>query len=97
MFNKNLQFSVSFVIIAVMQLITDFDQNAAKIVLGDFFYFIKPSITISLMIFFVYNSALRGRFAKLIFLGLLFGLFGDVFLMLVKQYPSAGCNIKWKV
>ncbi len=71
-----------------MQLITEFDQNAAKIVLGDFFYFIKPSITISLMIFFVYNSELRGRFAKLILMGLLFGLFGDVFLMLVNQYPS---------
>lgn len=81
MFKKNLQFSFAFAFIFIVQILAETDQGTAKLVLADFHHIVKPSITISLMLFVAYRTQLKGRFAKRIFAGLLFGLFGDVFLM----------------
>ena len=81
MFKKNLQFSFAFAFIFIIQLLAETDQGTAKLVLADFHHVIKPSITISLMAYVAYKTQLKGRFAKRIFAGLVFGLFGDVFLM----------------
>lgn len=83
MINKNLQFSFAYLSIFILQLISESDQEAAKLVLDDFHYLLKPSITISLMLYIAFNTQLKGRFAKRIFAGLFFGLFGDCFLMFV--------------
>ena len=83
MFKKNLQFSFAYLSIFVLQLISESDQQTSKLVLDDFHYLLKPSITISLMLYVAFNTQLKGRFAKRIFSGLLFGLFGDSFLMFI--------------
>lgn len=81
MLNKYLEFSFAYVIIIVAQLFLEYDPYTAKLVLGNFVYAIKPMITISLMIFFLYRTKLTGRFAKRIFIGLFMGLVGDTMLM----------------
>ncbi len=81
MLKKHIQFSFAFAFIFILQILIDSDSTTAKAVLEDFSYAIKPLITISLMIFYVYHTQLKGRFAKRLFTGLLFGLFGDSFLM----------------
>ena len=83
MLNKNVQFSFAYLSIFILQLISESDQEGSKLVLDDFHYLLKPSITISLMLYVAFNTQLKGRFAKRIFAGLLFGLFGDCFLMFV--------------
>ena len=83
MFKKNLQFSLAYLSIFILQLISESDHETSKLVLDDFHYLLKPSITISLMLFVVFNTHLEGRFVKRIFAGLFFGLFGDCFLMFV--------------
>lgn len=88
MLKKHLQFSIAFALIFIIQLLVESDPSTSKLVLLDFHYIVKPLITISLMLFLVYHSQLRGRFAKRIFGGLLFGLFGDCFLMFVHVNPS---------
>ena len=64
------------------------DTKTAKVVLADFYYIVKPLITISLMIFYAYQTQLKGRFAKRIFTGLFFGLVGDSFLMFLHVNSS---------
>ncbi|RZK53333.1 MAG: lysoplasmalogenase [Pedobacter sp.] len=81
MFKKYLQFSIAFAFIFIIQILMESDSKTAKLVLADFYYIVKPLITISLMIFYAYQTQLRGRFAKRIFSGLFFGLVGDSFLM----------------
>lgn len=81
MLQKYLQFSIAFAFIFIIQILIESDNKTAKLVLADFYYIIKPLITISLMIFYTYQTQLRGRFAKRIFSGLFFGLVGDSFLM----------------
>jgi len=81
MLNKYLEFSFAYAILIFVQLFLEFDPYTAKLVLGNFMYGIKPMITISLMIFFIYRTKLTGRFAKRIFIGLLMGLIGDSLLM----------------
>lgn len=81
MLKKYLQFSIAFAFIFIIQILMESDTKTAKLVLADFYYLVKPLITISLMIFYAYQTQLRGRFAKRIFSGLLFGLAGDSFLM----------------
>jgi len=81
MFKKNLQFSFAFAFIFIIQILAETDQGTAKLVLADFHHIVKPAITISLMFYVAFRTQLKGRFAKRIFGGLLFGLFGDIFLM----------------
>ncbi|TKC10079.1 lysoplasmalogenase [Pedobacter polaris] len=88
MLKKHLEFSFAFIIIFVIQLLAESDQKTTHLVLGEFKYILKPSITISLMIFYAYQTQLRGRFAKRIFMGLLFGLVGDSLLMFVDVNSS---------
>jgi uncharacterized membrane protein YhhN len=83
MLKKYLEFSLAFAFIFIFQIIMETDTKTAKIVLADFHYAVKPLITVSLMIFYFYQTRLKGRFSKRIFSGLLFGLFGDTFLMFV--------------
>lgn len=83
MLKKYLEFSFAFAIIFIVQLLAESDEKTTHLVLGHFKYIIKPSITISLMTFYVYQTQLKGRFAKRIFIGLLFGLIGDSLLMFV--------------
>lgn len=88
MFKKHLQFSFAFFVIFFFQLLVETDPKSAKLILANFHFAIKPLITISLMIFLGYHTQLRGRFAKRIFIGLVFGLFGDCFLMFLEVDPS---------
>lgn len=88
MINKNVQFSFAYLSIFILQLISESDQDGSKLVLDDFHYLLKPSITISLMLYVAFNTQLKGRFAKRIFAGLLFGLFGDCFLMFPHIDPN---------
>lgn len=81
MFKRHLQFSFAFFVVFFFQILVETDPKSAKLVLADFHYIIKPLITISLMIFLGFHTQLRGRFAKRIFIGLVFGLAGDCFLM----------------
>lgn len=83
MLNKNVQFTFAYLTIFILQLISESDQEGSKLVLDNFHYLLKPAITISLMMYIAFNTQLKGRFAKRIFAGLLFGLFGDSFLMFV--------------
>lgn len=85
MLKKYLEFSFAFAIIFFIQLIALLDEKTTDLVLGDFKFIIKPSITISLMMFYAYQTQLNGRFAKRIFIGLLFGLIGDYLLMFVDK------------
>jgi uncharacterized membrane protein YhhN len=88
MLKKHLQFSVAYVIIFIGQILMLTNSGIVNLVLEDFHYIIKPLIIISLIIFYVYHTQLSGRFAKRIFVGLLFGLMGDVFLMFVAKNQS---------
>lgn len=83
MLKKHLEFSFAFAIIFIIQLLAESDPKTTHLVLGDLKFVIKPLITISLMIFYTYQTQLRGRFAKRILCGLLFGLVGDCLLMFV--------------
>ncbi|MES2447457.1 MAG: lysoplasmalogenase [Bacteroidota bacterium] len=83
MLKKYLEFSFAFAIIFIIQLIALLDEKTTHLVLGNFKFIIKPSITISLMMFYAFKTQLNGRFAKRIFIGLLFGLIGDCLLMFV--------------
>jgi uncharacterized membrane protein YhhN len=82
MLKKNWLFSLAFAIIFVAQLIVEW--NGLTVVN----YITKPLVTISLMVFYVSHTQLKGKFAKKIFFGLLFGLAGDCFLMLLNQNAS---------
>lgn len=88
MLKKHLQFNIAFALIFVVQLLVESDPLTSKMVLLDFHYVVKPLITISLMLFLFYHTQLKGRFAKRIFGGLLFGLLGDCFLMFQASYHS---------
>lgn len=88
MLKKNLQFSFAYLCIFILQLLSESDNHTSKLVLADFYYILKPSITISLMLYIAFSTQLKGRFSKRIFAGLLFGLFGDCFLMFVHVDPN---------
>lgn len=88
MLKKHLQFSFAFAFIFIVQLLSLTDEHASKLIFADFHYIIKPSITISLMIYMAVKTRFKGRFNKRIFAGLLFGLIGDTFLMFVHLEPN---------
>ncbi|RZL17558.1 MAG: lysoplasmalogenase [Pedobacter sp.] len=83
MLKKHLEFSFAFTIIFILQLLSELDLKTTHLMFGGLRYAIKPTITISLMIFYAYQTQFKGRFAKRIFAGLFFGLLGDCFLMFV--------------
>jgi uncharacterized membrane protein YhhN len=83
MLKKHLQFSFAFAFIFIIQILSESDQLTAKLVLAEFHYIVKPSITISLIIYYAYHTQIKGRFAKRLLIGLIFSLIGDVFLMFV--------------
>lgn len=88
MLKKHLQFNFAFALIFIVQLLVESDPSTSKLVLLDFHYAVKPLITISLLLFLAYQTQLKGRFAKRVFIGLLFGLVGDCLLMFQAVNPS---------
>ncbi|MDQ7949441.1 MAG: lysoplasmalogenase [Pedobacter sp.] len=81
MLQKHLQFSLGFGFVFIFELFLEIDPKTAKLILTDFHYVVKPLITISLAAYLMYHTQLKGRFSKRIWVGLLFGLVGDVLLM----------------
>ncbi len=79
MLKKYLEFSFAFLIIFSFHLIAIVNK------IQFLAFATKPLITFSLMFYLVYKMQFKGRFSKRIFIGLLFSLFGDVFLMLLPQ------------
>ncbi len=81
MFKKIQGFNFAFAILFFAQLITE-AHTLIYLALPPYVnYIIKPLITLSLFGVLLFNTGLRGRFSKRIGLGLIFGLFGDVFLL----------------
>ncbi|WP_448634225.1 lysoplasmalogenase family protein [Pedobacter panaciterrae] len=77
MLKKYLKFNLIFALIFILQLVAEYyELSALK-------YITKPLIVISLLIMFAISTKLKGRFHKRLFTGLVFGLIGDVLLMLV--------------
>jgi uncharacterized membrane protein YhhN len=76
MFKKYKAFSWLFLLIFILQLIATFYFPSVMA------YVIKPSIVLSLMVFFVLKTKLKGRFHKRLFTGLLFAWLSDMLLML---------------
>ncbi len=82
MLKKYLKFNLLFALIFATQLFAIItDASLLKQVT-------KPLIVICLMAMFAVHSRLKGRFHKRIFVGLLFGLMGDVLLMFVPHDAS---------
>jgi len=79
MLKKYLKFNLIFALIFVLQLVAEC-YNLATLR-----YITKPLIVISLLVMFAISTKLKGRFHKRLFTGLIFGLAGDVLLMLVWQ------------
>lgn len=82
MFKKYPWFTLLFAIIAVFHLIS----IALSSAIGQ--YITKPMIVISLLIMLGLSTALRGRFHKRLFTGLLFAMAGDILLMFVAHDQS---------
>nr|WP_068892611.1 lysoplasmalogenase [Pedobacter panaciterrae] len=77
MLKKYLKFNLIFALIFILQLMAEYyDLVALK-------YVTKPLIVISLLIMLAMSTKLKGRFHKRLFTGLIFGLAGDILLMLV--------------
>jgi len=82
MLKKYLKFNLLFALIFILQLVAEYYQ------LERLRYITKPLIVISLLIMFAVSTKLKGRFHKRLFTGLIFGLAGDVLLMLVWKNES---------
>jgi uncharacterized membrane protein YhhN len=82
MFKKYLKFNLLFVLIFTLQLIAEAWQIT---VLKQI---VKPCIAISLLVLLASATSLKGRFHKRIFIGLIFGLAGDVFLLFASGKES---------
>jgi len=75
MWKRHLSFSVSFGLIAILELLVEiFNIAEARL-------FIKPLICIVLSGYLVSKTRLYGNFSKLIFAGLIFSLIGDIALL----------------
>ena len=79
---KTKLFSFIFAVIYVIQLYAETTNN---ITIRNFS---KPLIVITLLVWLYNSTNLKGRFHKRIFAGLIFGLIGDVLLMLQSGKPS---------
>lgn len=88
MFKKNQAFNFGFAILFLAQLITEANSLIYLNLPAHLNFIIKPLITLSLFGLLLVNTGLRGRFSKRIGIGLLFGLFGDVFLLFDHLDPS---------
>src|SRR3954451_25371870 len=82
MLKKYLKFNLIFALIFILQLVAVYYQLER---LG---YITKPLIVVSLLIMFAISTKLKGRFHKRLFTGLIFGLIGDILLMLVWKSES---------
>jgi len=81
MLKKHQGFNFGFAILFLAQLIVQ-SNNFLNLSLPPYIqYVIKPLITLSLFGLLLFHTGLRGRFSKRIGIGLLFGLVGDVFLL----------------
>jgi len=75
MWRRHLSFSISFILIAILDLCVEvFDIAEARL-------FIKPLICLVLGGYLISKTRLYGNFSKLIFAGLLFSLVGDIALL----------------
>mgnify|MGYP003574989249 CR=1 FL=1 len=88
MLRRYLEFSIAFAFIFIVQILMQIAPVTSNVLLGNFEFVFKPLIVISLMVFYFYQTKLKGRFAKRIFFGLFFGLVGDVLLMFNHINPS---------
>ncbi|TCD10493.1 lysoplasmalogenase [Pedobacter frigidisoli] len=79
---KTKLFSFIFALVFIIQLYAETDGN---IQLRNFS---KPLIVITLLVWLYLSTNLKGRFHKRIFTGLIFGLAGDVLLMLQSGHSS---------
>ncbi|KLT66975.1 lysoplasmalogenase [Pedobacter sp. BMA] len=79
---KTKLFALAFAIVYVLQVYAE--------TTGDLFIrnFTKPLIAITLLVWLYSATKLKGRFHKRIFIGLLFALTGDIFLMLQANHPG---------
>ncbi|RZK41697.1 MAG: lysoplasmalogenase [Pedobacter sp.] len=82
MLKKYREFNAIFILIFIVQLLSESDTLKEIFLFGNVHFFVKPAITLSLFLLLLFRTGLKGRFAKRIGLGLFFGLVGDVMLML---------------
>jgi len=75
-------FSFLFLIIFFTQLYAEYAGNSTLRT------FSKPLIVITLLVWLFVSTNLKGRFHKRIFVGLIFGLAGDVLLLFQTEQPS---------
>jgi len=82
MWKRHLSFSISFILIAILDLFVElFDISEARIL-------IKPLICIVLSGYLISKTRLYGNFSKLIFAGLVFSLVGDIALLFAGKSPT---------
>lgn len=75
MWKKHRSFTISFILIAILDLVIEYlDIQQGR-------FLVKPLICIVLMGYLVNTTKLTGNFSKLIFGGLLFSLVGDIALI----------------
>ena len=79
MWKKHLGFSISFAVIAILNLVSE------SIYSPEILLVVKPLICVLLSLYLYSTTKLYGGFRKLIFTGLLFSLFGDIALMFVAK------------
>jgi uncharacterized membrane protein YhhN len=89
MLKKHIRFNFGFALLFIIQLLSESDTLSTQFLFPEIRYVSKPLIVISLLALLLYHTKLKGRFAKRIALGLLFGLAGDIFL-LFDDYFIAG-------
>jgi len=85
MFKKYAGFHFIFLLLTVIQLITESDTLTQIFLVKGIHYFSKPLLVISLFGLLLYQTGLRGRFSKRIAIGLIFSLIGDSCLLFEKQ------------
>lgn len=81
MLKKYQGFNFIFLLLVVVQLMTESDMLTQLFLVNGIHYFTKPLIALSLFGLLLHQTGLRGRFSKRIGAGLIFCLAGDVLLM----------------
>jgi uncharacterized membrane protein YhhN len=82
MWKKHLGFSISFGIIAILNLVSESIQSP------ELRLAVKPLICVLLFVYLATTTKLYGGFRKLIFTGLVFSFFGDIVLMFAAKGPN---------